>query len=418
MHKQIWFGVLTLLLPIPFCWAAVVPSVGGQTEADAEAALAAANLVVGTITEKLLALAPPGIVVEQQPGAGITVPDGSAVDLTVALPAPFSGQSVPDSWAGEWDLTISFYNPSTNSRVAEESFTETICLGDPLGLSLLSPLTGCSVEVLSEGMLDVQCEAPFNLGACMLDVSAQFLGIWTGDSLTGAGQWATLGSGDCSGLPPNQPADQGETIEVVGTRVSMNQDACATSPTASLLQKFVSGVHPALVRLAQLMADDDSDGIPNDEDNCPNTANADQIDTDNDGLGDACDGDIDGDGVSDKTDNCPLTVNSDQLDSDGDGLGDACDPDIDGDGVANGDDICEGTLPGVVVDPGTGCSLAQLCPCEGPSGTTDPWRNHGQYVSCVAKTSKNFVELGLISGAQKGALVAEAAKSACGHKTK
>lgn len=37
-------------------------------------------------------------------------------------------------------------------------------------------------------------------------------------------------------------------------------------------------------------------------------------------------GDIDNDGVPDQQDNCPLTANPDQIDTDGDGLGDACDP--------------------------------------------------------------------------------------------
>ena len=36
--------------------------------------------------------------------------------------------------------------------------------------------------------------------------------------------------------------------------------------------------------------------------------------------------DPDGDGVPDTMDNCPEDPNSDQLDSDGDGAGDACDP--------------------------------------------------------------------------------------------
>ena len=36
--------------------------------------------------------------------------------------------------------------------------------------------------------------------------------------------------------------------------------------------------------------------------------------------------DADGDGVPDDTDNCPNTPNADQLDSDGDGIGDVCDP--------------------------------------------------------------------------------------------
>ena len=76
--------------------------------------------------------------------------------------------------------------------------------------------------------------------------------------------------------------------------------------------------------------DADNDGIPNTPDNCPLVSNPDQFDTDPDGedmRGDACD-------------NCPYLPNLDQEDTDKDGLGDECDPDKDNDGILNERDNC------------------------------------------------------------------------------
>ncbi|MEQ8273996.1 MAG: DUF4215 domain-containing protein [Deltaproteobacteria bacterium] len=49
-----------------------------------------------------------------------------------------------------------------------------------------------------------------------------------------------------------------------------------------------------------LEGDDDDDGVVNGVDNCPDDANADQLDTDGDGLGDVCDLDANGDGIDDR----------------------------------------------------------------------------------------------------------------------
>ena len=77
--------------------------------------------------------------------------------------------------------------------------------------------------------------------------------------------------------------------------------------------------------LLSYAVDSDGDGITAQRDNCPTVANPDQLDTDGDGQGDACDLDDDNDQVVDLLDNCPTQVNLDQRDADGNGIGDSCD---------------------------------------------------------------------------------------------
>ena len=78
-------------------------------------------------------------------------------------------------------------------------------------------------------------------------------------------------------------------------------------------------------------------------DNCI-FANADQADTDNDGIGNVCDSDDDNDGVVDSEDAFPLDSNE-SVDTDGDGIGNNADTDDDGDGYSDSDESLAGANP-------------------------------------------------------------------------
>ena len=63
----------------------IVPNVVGLTQANATAAIGAANLALGTVANATSPVVPAGSVISQEPVGGTTVPEGSVVDLVVSL---------------------------------------------------------------------------------------------------------------------------------------------------------------------------------------------------------------------------------------------------------------------------------------------------------------------------------------------
>ncbi|WP_462168155.1 extracellular catalytic domain type 1 short-chain-length polyhydroxyalkanoate depolymerase [Pseudoalteromonas lipolytica] len=141
--------------------------------------------------------------------------------------------------------------------------------------------------------------------------------------------------------------------------------------------------------------DADNDGVLDGADNCPNVANADQADNDNDGIGNVCDStpdgetsDSDSDGVSDSLDNCPLVANSDQLDSDADGVGDACDS------TPNGDYMCTETTSSnyAHVQANRATTNGSYAYALGSGDNLGLYNTF--YTSTLAQTSAGYFELG------------------------
>ena len=80
--------------------------------------------------------------------------------------------------------------------------------------------------------------------------------------------------------------------------------------------------------------------------------------------------------------------------------------DCDGDGVPDARDLCADTPPGTVVNS-NGCAIMQLCPC------TNDWRNSRDYSRCVRGAAREFVRAGLITEAERQAIVEEAEDATC-----
>ena len=105
--------------------------------------------------------------------------------------------------------------------------------------------------------------------------------------------------------------------------------------------------------------------------------------------------------------------------------------DCDGDGVPNGADACDFTVIGAMFGFGnnicsitgietilpSGCSLAEVLETALDSCDDNP-RNHGKFVSCVAKATNMLKKQKIISGAQKGEIQSCAAQTDIGKKPK
>ncbi len=188
-------------------------------------------------------------------------------------------------------------------------------------------------------------------------------------------------------------------------------------------------------------SDDDNDGVADTDDAFPLDP-AESTDTDGDGIGNNADPDDDNDGVNDTDDAFPLDA-SETTDTDGDGIGDNADTDDDGDGLTDEEELELGTDPlnpdtdgDLVLDSLDRCPISDLFPtvwiagCDSgvlndleddlvdDEGCTladlihlaavphaERARNHGKFVSAMAKELNTLKKAGSITGDEKALLM-------------
>ncbi|PWH10937.1 hypothetical protein DEJ39_01190 [Bacteroidetes bacterium SCGC AAA795-G10] len=102
--------------------------------------------------------------------------------------------------------------------------------------------------------------------------------------------------------------------------------------------------------------DFDKDGVLDDIDRCPNSPAG--VPVDDDGCA-VSQKDTDQDGIYDNQDNCVEVPNENQIDTDNDGIGNTCDEDDDGDGIEDERDLCPDTPLDSKVDI-NGCKIFSL----------------------------------------------------------
>lgn len=170
------------------------------------------------------------------------------------------------------------------------------------------------------------------------------------------------GAIDPSERDPNDPADDMEQVDSDGDGIvdwmegSSDSDADGTSDYLDIdsdNDSIPDSVEAGDMDLMTPPVDTDVDGIPDyldgdsDSDELPDAQEG-VDDGDTDGLPNYLDVDSDNDSVIDTVDNCYVAANAEQLDTDGDLLGDVCDPDDDGDGFSDGVGVS-----------GSGCNSSQ-----------------------------------------------------------
>jgi hypothetical protein len=151
---------------------------------------------------------------------------------------------------------------------------------------------------------------------------------------------------------------------------------------------FNSGFGLVQATLALASLDDDNDGIPDTQDNCPIDANDTQDDNDSDGIGDVCDPDDDNDGLSD-VDETTYGTNPFVVDTDGDTLSDGDEVNLHGTDPALIDTDSDGFDDNVEIDAGSN-------PIDGTSipGTASGDINYDGAVDTIDVLLANRIALG------------------------
>jgi hypothetical protein len=141
---------------------------------------------------------------------------------------------VPSSWGGEWEVTMTYRDATTNEITAVDKVTNVISAEELFGLALFADLASCEGEA-SDQRFETVCSAERAAAGCDVSVRIQVAGDRQGDTLAGSGQSTVVTSGACG------DHTAGNLVEFTGIRLGTAQGG---EPGSSLAKKFVR--HPLL----------------------------------------------------------------------------------------------------------------------------------------------------------------------------
>ncbi|MCH1580749.1 MAG: thrombospondin type 3 repeat-containing protein [Luminiphilus sp.] len=314
-----------------------------------------------TANLKAGASAAPGVAasVAQTTSAALTGAGATVLSLTLSAGRTYVRTDL-DAGNGDYAIecgllqTITFDQPADQTLGSNANLTATASSGLAVSFTSNTPaictVAGATVTPQSTGTCNITSTQAGNATYYAAGDVAKSFAIKSAQTITfnqpadltlgnNVDLTATASSGLAVSFTSNTPAIctvVGATVtsQSAGTcTITASQGGNASFYAAGNIAKSFNVTNPP-------PPDSDGDGILDSSDNCPVISNADQLDTDGDGLGDVCDDDRDNDGVLDSSDNCPVISNADQLDTDGDGLGDVCDDDRDNDGISDTSDNC------------------------------------------------------------------------------
>jgi hypothetical protein len=158
---------------------------------------------------------------------------------------------------------------------------------------------------------------------------------------------ATAASGNTAGSVGSANATYGiwcSHIVIAGTLNSnLMNNVISWTASASIKDGVTNGTDQRISNVVPVSADIDNDGVPTAQDNCPYVYNPDQLDCNNNGIGEACENFTDCN-RSGKPDSCDIAAET-SLDGDSNGVPDECEVDCNHNGISDLAEIFSGSMP-------------------------------------------------------------------------